>query len=76
MSTHNICFRGEMRKNLPDTHSYPDLQHEQSINTMYRNSMGNFLSYNKAVSSASDCWGSQGQIPAWPHNFCGDMIME
>ena len=25
MSTHNICFRREIRKNLPDTHSYLDL---------------------------------------------------
>ena len=25
MSTHNICFRGEIRKYLPDTHSYLDL---------------------------------------------------
>ena len=25
MSTYNICFRGEIRKELPDTHSYLDL---------------------------------------------------
>ena len=25
MSTNNICFRGEIRKNLPDTHSYLNL---------------------------------------------------
>ena len=25
MSTQNICFHGEIRKHLPDTHSYRDL---------------------------------------------------
>ena len=25
MSTHSICFRDEIRKKLPDTHSYLDL---------------------------------------------------